>query len=247
MAVINRFLVKEVESDPELNEQELSADIAEDFRSMYLDSLRNVTEGEVVTGRVVAVDKDYVLVDVGYKSEGVIPVQEWFDEGTDGLIALSGGRHGDVGVALLQGNAKAAERAASAWAARFPNRYYLEVQRAGFADDDALVAATVGIASELALPVVATHPVQFASRDDFRPHEARVCIAEGHVLADTRRPRRFTTEQYFTTQAEMAEKFADLPQALANTVAIAQRCNLAIQLGKNYLPEFPTPAGVTIA
>ena len=167
--------------------------------------------------------------------------REWFDEGTDGLIALSGGRHGDVGGALLQGNARSAERAASAWAARFPHRYYLEVQRAGFPDDDALVAATVGIASELALPVVATHPVQFASRDDFRPHEARVCIAEGHILADTRRPRRFTTEQYFTTQAEMAEKFADLPQALANTVAIAQRCNLAIPLGKN------SPSGLSDA
>jgi len=172
--------------------------------------------------------------------------REWFDEGTDGLIALSGGRHGDVGGALLQGNAKAAERAASAWAARFPNRYYLEVQRAGFPDDDALVQATVAIASELALPVVATHPVQFATRDDFRPHEARVCIADGHILADTRRPRRFTTDQYFKTQAEMAEKFADLPQALANTVAIAQRCNLSIALGKNYLPDFPTPEGVTI-
>ena len=128
----------------------------------------------------------------------------------------------------------------------FPNRYYLEVQRAGFPDDDALVAATVAIASELALPVVATHPVQFATREDFRPHEARVCIADGHILADTRRPRRFTTEQYFKTQAEMAEKFADLPQALANTVAIAQRCNLSIALGKNYLPDFPTPDGVTI-
>jgi DNA polymerase-3 subunit alpha len=172
--------------------------------------------------------------------------RDWLDEGTGGLIALSGGRHGDVGVALLQGNAKAAERAASAWSARFPNRYYLEVQRAGQPDDDALVAATVGIASELALPVVATHPVQFASSDDFRAHEARVCIAEGHVLADTRRPRRFTTDQYFKTQAEMAEKFADLPQALANSVAIAQRCNLTVPLGKNHLPEFPTPPGVTI-
>jgi DNA polymerase-3 subunit alpha len=96
------------------------------------------------------------------------------------------------------------------------------------------------------LPVVATHPVQFATRDDFRPHEARVCIAEGHILADTRRPRRFTSEQYFTTQAEMAQRFADMPEALANTVAIAQRCNLTIPLGKNHLPEFPTPEGVGI-
>ncbi|HTP98872.1 MAG TPA: DNA polymerase III subunit alpha [Casimicrobiaceae bacterium] len=172
--------------------------------------------------------------------------REWFDEGTDGLIALSGARHGDVGSALLQGNAKGAARAASEWASRFPQRYYLEVQRAGLPEDDALVAATVAIAGELALPVVATHPVQFRAREDYRPHEARVCIAEGHILADTRRPRRFTAEQYFTTQAQMSERFADLPEALANSVAIAQRCNLTIPLGKNHLPEFPTPAGVSI-
>ena len=172
--------------------------------------------------------------------------REWFAEGTDGLIALSGGRTGDVGAALLQGNAPGAARAAREWAAWFPQRYYLEVQRAGHADDEDLVAATVALAADLALPVVATHPVQFRTREDFRPHEARVCIAEGHVLSDTRRPRRFTTDQYFKTQAEMRERFADLPEALANSVAIAQRCNLTIPLGKNHLPEFPTPAGVTI-
>ena len=89
------------------------------------------------------------------------------------------------------------------------------------------------------MPVVATHPVQFLRREDFRAHEARVCIAEGHVLADPRRPRRFTPDQYFKTQAEMAAAFADLPEALANAVAIAQRCNLTIPLGKSYLPDFP--------
>jgi DNA polymerase III subunit alpha len=172
--------------------------------------------------------------------------REWFAEGTDGLIALSGGRTGDVGAALLQGNAAGAAKAAREWAAWFPQRYYLEVQRAGHADDEDLVTATVALAADLALPVVATHPVQFRTRDDFRPHEARVCIAEGHVLSDTRRPRRFTTDQYFKTQEEMRQRFSDLPEALANSVAIAQRCNLTIPLGKPHLPEFPTPAGVTI-
>ncbi len=172
--------------------------------------------------------------------------REWFDEGTDGLIALSGARGGDVGGALLQGNAPGAAKAARAWAASFPGRYYLEVQRAGHPDEDALVAATVRLAGELSLPVVATHPVQFLRREDFRAHEARVCIAEGFVLADPRRPRRFTPDQYFKTQSEMAALFADLPGALANSVAIAQRCNLTIPLGKNVLPDFPTPAGVTL-
>ncbi|MCC7326707.1 MAG: DNA polymerase III subunit alpha [Burkholderiales bacterium] len=172
--------------------------------------------------------------------------REWFAEGTHGLIALSGARQGEVGAALAQGNAAGAARAARDWAAWFPQRYYLEVQRAGFPDDEALVGATVALAAEVALPVVATHPVQFLARTDFRSHEARVCIAQGHVLSDTRRPRRFTTEQYFVTQAEMAARFADLPEALANSVAIARRCNLTIPLGSPHLPVFPTPEGVAI-
>src|SRR5215831_4927309 len=172
--------------------------------------------------------------------------REWFAEGTAGLIALSGFRDGDVGDALAQGNAGGASKAGEAWAKLFPGRYYLEVQRAGHPDDDALTAATVRLAGELELPVVATHPVQFLKRDEFRAHEARVCIAEGYILADPRRPKRFTAEQYFLTQAEMAQRFADLPAALANSVAIAQRCNLTIPLGKNYLPDFPVPAGVGI-
>ncbi|CAG0978848.1 DNA polymerase III subunit alpha [Burkholderiales bacterium] len=170
----------------------------------------------------------------------------WFDEGTAGLIAFSGARESDVGQALLQGNDVAARLAAQSWARRFPGRCYVEVQRAGHADDDALVDAAVALAAELGLPVVATHPVQFLRPDDFRAHEARACIAQGHVLADPRRPKRYTPQQYFTSQREMAEKFADLPEALANSVAIAQRCNLVIPLGKPHLPAFPTPPGVTI-
>jgi len=172
--------------------------------------------------------------------------RDWFRDGTSGIIALSGARDGDVGKALLQGNAPGAARAAREWAALFHDRYYLEVQRAERDEDDALVAATARLAAELALPLVATHPVQFLRRDDFRAHEARVCISEGHVLADPRRPRRFTPDQYFKSQAEMTAAFADLPDALANSVAIAQRCNLTIPLGRPSLPDFPTPPGVTL-
>src|ERR1700676_1737004 len=149
--------------------------------------------------------------------------REWFSEGTAGVIALSGFAGGDVGHALMQGNASGAHRAACAWARLFPDRFYLEVQRAGRDEDGALTAATVRLGGDVALPVVATHPIQFAQREQFRAHEARVCIAEGYVLADPRRPKRFTPEQYFTTQDEMAQRFADLPGALANSVAIAQR------------------------
>ena len=170
----------------------------------------------------------------------------WFDDGTDGIIALSGARDGDVGQALLQGNATAAKRFATDWMKRFPTRYVLEVQRAGHTDDEALVQATVALADQVGAPIVATHPIQFLTARDFRAHEARVCIAEGYTLSDARRPRRFSQEQYFLTQAQMTEKFSDLPQALSNSVAIAQRCNLTIPLGKNHLPRFPTPAGVSL-
>ena len=172
--------------------------------------------------------------------------REWFAEGTAGLIALSGARDGDVGQALLQGNSAGAKRLAQQWADAFPQRFFLEVQRAGRPDDDALVAATAALASGMRMPIVATHPIQFLRPTDFRAHEARVCIAEGYVLSDPRRPRHFTPEQYFTTQAAMLAKFADLPAALANSVAIAQRCNLTIPLGKSHLPLFPTPDGMSL-
>ncbi|OGT02260.1 MAG: DNA polymerase III subunit alpha [Gallionellales bacterium RIFCSPLOWO2_02_60_31] len=169
--------------------------------------------------------------------------REWFHEGTSGLIALSGAHLGDVGCALLSGNAKQAEQFAQEWAGLFNNRYYLEVQRAGFADEEHYIQAAAQLAAKLGLPVVATHPVQFLAADDFKAHEARVCIAEGYVLNDKRRARQFTAQQYFKTQAEMAELFADLPEALQNSVEIARRCNLSLVLGKPRLPDFPTPDG----
>ncbi|MGH8675716.1 MAG: DNA polymerase III subunit alpha, partial [Burkholderiales bacterium] len=168
------------------------------------------------------------------------------ESGTDGLIALSGAAAGDIGQALAAGNEAAAERHAADWAARFPGRYYLELQRAGFANGEPLVAATLALAGKARLPVAATHPVQFLAAQDFRAHEARVCIAEGSALADRRRPRHFTPEQYFKSPVEMTRLFADVPQAIENACEIARRCNFEIELGRSRLPEFPTPAGNTV-
>jgi DNA polymerase-3 subunit alpha len=164
-----------------------------------------------------------------------------------GLIALSGGPMGDIGQLLMAGKLDQADVRAQAWAQLFPGAYYIEVQRPagrdGAAACEVLVAASVDLAARLGLPLVATHPVQFLSRDDYKAHEARVCIADGYVLGDTRRPKRYSAEQYFRTRAEMAELFADLPEALQNSVEIARRCNLSVELGKSRLPDFPTPAG----
>ncbi len=170
----------------------------------------------------------------------------WFDEPNDGLILLSGAQTGDVGQALLAGNAEAAARLARTWASRFPQAYYLEVQRIGTQDSETHTREAAALAADTGLPLVATHPVQFLAAEEFRAHEARVCIAEGEILANPRRTRRFTQEQYFLTQDQMVERFADLPQALENAVAIARRCNVPMTLGKPRLPLFPTPEGITL-
>lgn len=171
----------------------------------------------------------------------------WFKEaGTEGLIALSGAQLGDTGVALTQDNRKLAQALAGEWAAMFPERFYLELQRAGAAHSELYVQRALELASGLRLPVVATHPVQFLEADDFKAHEARVCIAEGYILGDQRRPRLFTEQQYLKTQAEMAELFADIPEALLNSVEIAKRCNLEMELGKSRLPQFPTPNNLSL-
>jgi len=170
----------------------------------------------------------------------------WLEAGGDGLIALSGFLGGELAAPLLSDHAENAERIARHWAELFPGRYYIELQRAGHQNGEALLGRSVALAGRLRLPVVATHPVQFLDAHDYKAHEARVCIAHGFLLGDQRRPRAFTPEQYFKSQDEMARLFADAPQALENALEIARRCNLEITLGKTRLPAFPTPPEVTL-
>ncbi len=165
----------------------------------------------------------------------------WIEEQAEGLILLSGAANGDVGQALQSGNHKEARERAERWKRFFGDAFYLEVQRSGFPGQEALVNATVQLAAELDVPLVATHPIQFMRPQDFKAHEARVCIASGQLLADPRRPRTFTREQYFKSQQEMAALFSDIPEALQNAVEIARRCNLDLVLGKPRLPDFDTP------
>jgi len=171
---------------------------------------------------------------------------EWLQELSGGLVALSGADLGAVGMALLAGDPERADAVARKLSGLFPGRFYIELQRAGLPTNEAHVRAAVPLAARLRLPVVATHPVQFLEPDDFDAHEARVCIAEGETLANPRRPKRFTRDQHFKTQAQMEALFADLPSALANTLAIARRCSLTLVLGKPQLPDFPTPGGIPI-
>jgi DNA polymerase-3 subunit alpha len=165
----------------------------------------------------------------------------WLSELNEGLLALSGAQAGPVGQALVQGDESRAFEVALQLSSIFVHRFYLELQRAGRVDDEAHVIAAVQLAARMGLPVVATHPVQFTEFEDYEAHEARVCIAEGEILGNQRRVRKFTREQYFKSSAQMQALFEDIPSALANTFEIAKRCNLTLVLNKPQLPEFPTP------
>ncbi|HCY14656.1 MAG: DNA polymerase III subunit alpha [Curvibacter sp. GWA2_64_110] len=179
------------------------------------------------------------------KAQAVVKL-DWLKELSEGLIALSGAQAGVVGQALVQGDTARAHELALQLGSIFPHRFYLELQRAGRPDDEPHVAAAVQLAATMKLPVVATHPVQFAAEDDYEAHEARVCISEGEILGNPRRVRKFTREQYFKRAAQMEALFADLPSAVANTLEIAKRCNLTLVLGKPQLPNFPIPGGLSI-
>ena len=173
---------------------------------------------------------------------------QWLAEGgNEGLICLSGAHLGEVGRQLMNGHDNAARAAAQKYAQWFPDAFYLELQRLPEKPEwETSVSGSLKLAAELGLPVVATHPAQFLNPDDFKAHDARVCIAGGWVLADKRRPREFVAGQYFASPEEVAARFADLPEALQNTVEIAKRCNLKLTLGKNFLPQFPTPDGMSL-
>ena len=164
----------------------------------------------------------------------------------DGLIVLSGARHGDVGQALLNDQGEQARALVNEWAQALPGRYFLELQRTENVQDWQCTEATLELANELGLPVVATHPVQFVRAQDYRAHEARVCIADGEILTNPNRVKRFSADQYLCSSQEMQERFSDVPSAIANTLAIAKRCNLNLTLGQARLPDFPTPDGLTI-
>ena len=172
--------------------------------------------------------------------------RDWIESHSEGLLALSGGRNGDVGQHLLAGRDSDAEQALSWWMSHFPERFYLELQRTGREYEEDYLHAAVTLAASTDCPVVATNEVCFLTPDEFDAHEARVCIGDGRTLNDPRRPRHFSEQQYLRSPEEMADLFHDIPEAIENTVHIAQRCTVEIELGKAYLPDFPTPDGVSI-
>ncbi|MFT7460777.1 MAG: DNA polymerase-3 subunit alpha, partial [Planctomycetota bacterium] len=167
--------------------------------------------------------------------------REWLDDATDGLIALSCAREGDIGQALLNGNLELAKTCLAKWQKYFPDRFYMELQRTGRSKEDMYIESAVSLAGEFEVPVVATNDVRFLKSEDFDAHEARVCIQQSYTLADPRRPLLYSPQQYLRSPQEMISLFEDLPEAIENTLLIAQRCNLELTLGEYYLPHFPVP------
>ncbi|WP_076408200.1 DNA polymerase III subunit alpha [Shewanella sp. UCD-KL12] len=176
----------------------------------------------------------------GHIDDRAVIDHEWLAKYNKGLILLSGGRHGDIGRALLKGNQAQVDSLTEFYQTHFPDRYYLELLRTGRPDEENYLHLAVALAEEKGLPVVATNQVVFNSPEFFEAHEIRVAISDGFTLADPRRPKKYSDQQYFKSSEEMCELFADIPEAVQNTVEIAKRCSVTVRLGEYFLPDFPT-------
>lgn len=173
---------------------------------------------------------------------------EWLlDTAQPDLIVLSGGLSGDIGHLITSNKINLAVARAKHWAQAFPDSYYIELQRFSHnPETNRLISQSVQIAKELNIPLVATHPIQFATAEDYLAHEVRVCVADSDQYDDERRKSKFSKDQYFLSPAQMVELFADIPSSISNTLEIAKRCNLEITLGKYFLPDFKTPDGMDL-
>ncbi len=169
--------------------------------------------------------------------------KDWLQRWNDGLIVLSGAGRGDIGRSLLSGRLDQARRQLDIWRELFPQRYYLELQRTGRADEDRYLERAVRLAVECEVPLVASNDVLFSRPEDFEAHEARVCILSGQMLSDTQRGSDYCSRQYLCSAEEMQTCFSDLPEALENSVEIARRCSLELDLGGCHLPEFQAADG----
>ena len=171
----------------------------------------------------------------------------WLEGQTDGLICIASSREGLLSKALLNEQKDEVNSIVNQWTSLFPDRLYLELMRTGREDDERYIDAALDTAHEFDLPVVATNDVRFIDAEQFEAHEAKVCISDGRLLDDPRRPRHYSTEQYLRSPKEMVALFSDIPEAIENTVEIAKRCNVQLSLDQHFLPDFPVPEGMTIA
>lgn len=173
--------------------------------------------------------------------------RSWLEELSESVICLSGATSGEIGQWLTKGKEEQANSCLQSWMQLYPGRFYLELQRTGRPDENEYIEAAVKMASQKGCPLVATNDVRFLTEQEFEAHEARVCIHDGESLTNPARVRKYSEKQYLRSPEEMIELFSDIPEAIENTVRIAQRCNVELGLGSYFLPEYPIPEGMTEA
>jgi DNA polymerase-3 subunit alpha len=166
--------------------------------------------------------------------------KEWLIKHAEGLIILSGAKQGEIGKALLKGNQPLVDKCVEFYQTYFADHFYIELIRTSRADEESYLHFALEVAEKEGLPVVATNEVVFLTEEFFDAHEIRVAIHDGYTLEDPRRPKLYSPQQYLRSEDEMCELFADIPEALQNTVEIAKRCNVTVRLGEYFLPAFPT-------
>ena len=185
----------------------------------------------------ILISKAYLRGHVAHKA---VIDQAWLAEHSEGVIILSGGLHGDLGVGLTKNNKLILDAALQFYQTHFEDRFYLELTRTGRNGEEEYLHRAVALAEQEGLPVVATNEVCFIDKAGFDAHEIRVCIHDGYTLDDNRRPKRYSEQQYLRSAEEMLALFSDIPEAIENTVEIAKRCNVTVRLGEYFLPQFPT-------
>jgi DNA polymerase-3 subunit alpha len=171
---------------------------------------------------------------------------EWLEGDAEDLIVLTGGPEGPISLAINADHAALAAARCDRLASLFGDRLYIELQRHGIEKERRAEAALIDLAYSKGFPLVATNEPYFAAADDYEAHDALLCIAGGRLIAETDRDQ-LTPDHRFKTRAEMAVLFADVPEALASTIEIAERCSFRPVTRKPILPRFTVGAGANAA
>ncbi|HJM09180.1 MAG TPA: DNA polymerase III subunit alpha, partial [Gammaproteobacteria bacterium] len=178
------------------------------------------------------------------KSEPLIDLK-WLDGQTDGLIAISSYNSGYLQDSKSMDDSTSLEKV-SRLQGLFPERLFLSISRMGIPNEEKINKSMIEMSSKFNIPIVAVNNPIFLEKDDFLSLDARVCIDQGTILDDQRRSKDYTSEQYFKSSEEMAELFADIPEALSNTIVIAEMCNFGFENTEHVLPDFETPKELSI-
>jgi len=210
---------------------------SEDFEDEQFRLVALAADNDGYQNITMLISKSYLR---GHVQGHAIIDKDWLIEHKKGVILLSAGKAGDIGKALLKGNQALVDSSLAFYKEHFQDHFFIELLRTGREDEERYLHAAVALASAHQIPVVATNEVMFLNADDFDSHEIRVAIHDGFTIADPKRPKHYSNQQYLRSEQEMCELFKDIPSALQNSVEIAKRCNVTVRLGEYFLPDFPT-------